>query len=71
MFFKYLFVRYIEELYNMFYNEQLCLSLFYLLKIKFGKKKFFLIEYFRCFKYIEFDIFIAFIFICIEVSCWV
>lgn len=40
MSFKYLFVRYTEELHNMFCNEQLCLSLLHLLKTKSGKKKF-------------------------------
>lgn len=41
MSFKYLFVRYTEELRNMFCNEQLCLSLLHLLKTKSGKKIFF------------------------------
>lgn len=41
MSFKYLFVRYTEELHNMFCNEQLCLSLLHLLKTKSGKKNFF------------------------------
>lgn len=41
MSFKYLFVRYTEELHNMFCNEQLCLSLLHLLKTKSGKKMFF------------------------------
>lgn len=70
MSFKYLFVRYTEELHNMFRNEQLCLSLLHLLKTKSGKK-IFLTEYIRCSKHIESDTFTAFIPICTEVSCWV
>lgn len=57
MSFKYLFVRYTEELHNMFCNEQLCLSLLHLLKTKSGKKNFFLTEYIRCSKHIESDTF--------------